>query len=152
MSAEELSKENSRKEKIRQYQKEYKQAHKEQHRLYMNDYVAKAPQILCACGGRYKQYSGYKHNQTKKHLKFVEEAFNTSLPEKEEVAIVEMDIDKLEVKDLEEPKVKLEMKSLFIELTGEEEEKSKPVKIKKTVKRIKKPTIEKPKDELNYII
>jgi hypothetical protein len=82
-----------KKQKIKAYQKQYKQDHKEQHRQYMNDYVAKAVQILCACGGRYKQYSGYKHNQTAKHLRFIEEALKNSLPPKEEAKLVEVDVD-----------------------------------------------------------
>lgn len=133
--------EEEKKQKIKEYQKQYKQDHKEQHRNYMNAYVARAPQILCACGGRYKQYSGYKHNMTHKHLRFVEQAFNNNLAPEQPINVVEVNIDELELKtlaDLDNPKLKMKKADMFIELTAEPEVKLE-VKPVKTIKR-KKPT------------
>ena len=142
-----------KKAKIKAYQKQYKQDHKEQHRKYMNDYVAKAPAILCACGGRYKQYSGYKHNQTAKHVRFVEEAFNTTLESEDPINILEVALEELEKKileDLENPKLKINKSDMFVVINGEPEpEEDKPVKTKR-----KKPSKSAPlpKTEIHNIV
>lgn len=67
-----MSDEESKKEKIREYQHNYKIAHRADNCSYMKDYVAQSPTIKCPCGGIYKMYSGYKHKRTAKHLKFLE--------------------------------------------------------------------------------
>jgi hypothetical protein len=143
-----------KKEKIKAYQKQYKQDHKEQHRKYMNDYVAKAPAILCACGGRFKQYSGYKHNQTKKHVRFLCEVLENNKPEvNEDIKSIEIvDLDELEMKtleDLENPKLKINKSDLFVVITGEPEPEDKPVKTKR-----KKPSKSAPlpKTEIHNIV
>lgn len=138
-----------KKAKIKAYQKQYKQDHKEEHRNYMNAYVARAPQILCACGGKYKQYSGYKHNQTAKHLRFVEEAFNTVLESEEPINVAEVKVEELEMKvlaDLENPKPKNKKSEMFIEPTAPEPE-VKSIKLKKSVK-----SVPIPKTEIHNIV
>jgi hypothetical protein len=140
-----------KKAKIKAYQKQYKQDHKEQHRQYMNEYVAKAPAILCACGGRYKQYSGYKHNQTAKHLRFVEEAFNETLLSEDPINILEVALEELEMKtlaDLDNPKLKLKKECMFVVINGEPEEPE--IKLKKTKKPAK--SVPLPKTEIHNIV
>jgi hypothetical protein len=144
-----------KKAKIKAYQKQYKQDHKEEHRQYMNEYVARAPQILCACGGRYKQYSGYKHNMTHKHLRFVEEVLNNALESEEPIDITEIKVDELEMKtlaDLDNPKLKIKKSDMFIELTGEPEDKPvKTIKRKKPAKSVPMPD-PLPKTEIHNVV
>lgn len=138
-----------KKAKIKAYQKKYKEDHKEQHRKYMNDYVAKAPQILCACGGKYKQYAGYRHQQTAKHVRFAEEVFNAALESKEPINVAEVNLEELEMKtlaDLDNPKPKNKKSEMFIEPTAEEPE----VKITKRKKPVKSAPV--PKTEIHNVV
>ena len=40
-------------------------------KAYMKDYIKNCPVIVCECGGKYRKYSKYKHEKTKKHQQMI---------------------------------------------------------------------------------
>jgi hypothetical protein len=48
---------------------------KEYMRNYMRKYIENSPTVICdGCGGSYRGYKKYRHNQTKKHINATEKA------------------------------------------------------------------------------
>ena len=85
-------------------------------KAYMRDYIKDCPQIKCeTCGGKYRKYSKYHHDKTKKHQKFLE--LNKNI-EQIEVHILKDRVNKLEeilnkqrTEEMDKvPEMKMEMK------------------------------------------
>ena len=54
---------------------------------YMKKYIADSKQVICPCGGKYKEYRLSSHNKTKRHINYktmpekVDEKTNESIDE-----------------------------------------------------------------------
>jgi hypothetical protein len=140
------------------YQAEYRRTHpksKEDQKDYMRTYIAKSVSVDCpVCGGKFKTYNKYKHDQSAKH-----QAAEKVLKAKDELKKREEEEAAAQAKALAEadkkrnkpkPKIKIAKKEPKVE-EKKEEEKPKPkrkIKIaKKKEENIKMEIKEKPKEK-----
>ena len=90
---------------MKTYQAEYRKKNpksKEEQSAYMKGYIKNAESLTCpVCGGKFKTYSKYKHDQTSKHLKAL-----IDIKDKEEKAKLKKEEEELQQKALAEAEAK----------------------------------------------
>ena len=70
----------------KEYMKAWREANKDKTAAHIAKFQAKSKEVKCACGGKYREnYSEIKHNQTKKHLLYINGNTKVEVPEEKSI-------------------------------------------------------------------